>query len=238
MNLDKNRFKLTGKGILISNPREWLDDNLRVNIQKGELHEVIEEHEENQAVSVGWITLGDLEITSDFTLHTKKGMKGKSFADNLKQTLILDEYSRLGEFTTGELVDVDTSQSQPLLEKFLGSNFHLGKHYKARRDENEPGVIFVSRETERVIIQTTETSVRIGGQGVFVLDRKKESLILISDKNGITIIDNGRSMVEINDKHSITIDGKEFNPASIVNHITHSISDAFSKLRYDFDFDF
>ncbi|MCE7737014.1 MAG: hypothetical protein GPJ54_19165 [Candidatus Heimdallarchaeota archaeon] len=226
------KLKLSGKGILIPESQEWLDDNIKV-ISQGEIfYEVIDISDENQELKFGWFIDGNLKITSDFTLHTKNGMRGESFTDDLKQTLIIDQYSKLAEFTAGELIDLDITEYQSKFDTFLGSNYKFEKRYKEMHDKNENGVIFLSQNPEMIQVQSNTNSVRISNQGIFVLDREEETLVLISDEYGITVIQDGKSVVEVNEDKGIRIDGREFDPLSIVNHVAESISEAFSDLDF------
>lgn len=230
--LSKYKLKLSGKGIIIPELHEWLDDNVRVISQGGVFYEVVNTNNEGQELRFGWFVPGDLQITSDFTHHTKNGMRGESFTDNLQETLIIDQYSKLAEFTSGDLIDVDITEYQNTFDSFLGPNYHIGNRYKEMQDKNDNEVIFLTQKPEMILIQTSTNSVRIGNQGIFVLDREEETLVLISDEYGITVIKDGKSVVEVNEDKGIRIDGKELDPLSIVNHIAESISDAFSNLDF------
>lgn len=230
--LSKHKLKLSGKGIIIPELQEWVEDNVRVISQGSVFYEVVDTNDESQEQKFGWFVPDELQITSDFTLHTSNGMRGESFTDNLKEILIIDQHSRLGEFTAGNLLDVDTTAYQATFDNFLDSNYKIRNRYKEMQHKNENGVIFISQKPETIYVQTSTNSVRIGNQGIFVLDREEESLVLISDNYGITVIKDGKSVVELNEDNGIRIDGKEFDPLSILNHVTESISEALDDLHF------
>jgi hypothetical protein len=178
---------------------------------------------------MGWFFPDPLNLTSDFTLHTRSGMQGQSFDDAIEQVLVVDPKAKFTNFEDHELVDVDINQALDAFNKFSSHTLNFHKYYKP--DEHE-GVIFISLKPEYIFIQSENNSVRISKAGVFVIDRNDENLVLISERDGIRVINEGERVVEINDEGSIHINGKELNPHTIVNHITKKISQAFSDINF------
>ncbi|OLS28447.1 MAG: hypothetical protein HeimC2_06660 [Candidatus Heimdallarchaeota archaeon LC_2] len=228
MKLDFTKMKLSGKGKYVTQPFEWVDDNFKLIAENTVFHEVlIEDNEEEKRI--GWISPDSIKVQVDFTTHTNEGMIGESVHNEIKSFLIFDINHRFGQNLTQELKDVNSEECQALLNSY--SHYHdetiFGNINLA--DTEDEGTVFILSIIEKLVfVQSPNQSIKIGDGGVYVLDREKESLTLITENDGITVIESGKSMVEINDKQHIRINGKEFDPNSIINHIAESISDAFS----------
>lgn len=232
MNFDFKKLKLSGKGIKVSQAFEWLDDNFKLTTENTVFHEVLLENDGTEQ-RIGWISPDKIQLQIDFTTHTNQGMVGESVQNELNSFLIVDFNNRFGQNLVNELIDVNSEETQVLLDKYSKSrDDRIFSNVDFRTDENEGSVFIISIPQKLVFIQSPVLSIKIGDNGVFVLEREKDTLTLVSESNGITIIDSGKSKVEINDKQHIRINGKEFNPHSIINHVTNSIAHAFSDLRF------
>ncbi len=232
MKFDFSKIKLSGKGINVVHAFEWFDDNFKLMAENTVFHEVLLE-DEGEEKRVGWISPDLIKLQVDFTTHTSEGMIGESVYNEINSFLIIDLNNRFGQNLSNELQDVNSEETQELLDKYSKNRDEsIFGHVNIRGDEMDNGVFIISIAEKLVYIQSPVQSIKIGDNGVYVLDRKKDTLTLVSESNGITIIESGRSKVEINDKQHIRINGKELNPHSIINHVTNSIAHALSDIRF------
>ena len=232
MRFDFTKMKLSGRAKSVIQPFEWLDDNFKLSTENTIFYEVVLEGEDEDK-QIGWISPGSINVQVDFTAHTTEGMVGESVQNEINSFLIIDIGQRFGNNLMEEFQNVNVDDAQLLLNKYsVDHDERIFGNINFKTDDNEKNVFIISIAEKLVFVQSPTQSIRIGDGGVYVLEREKDSLTLINENNGITVIESGKSRVEINDKHNIKINGKEFDPHAIINHVTRSISDAFSDIRF------
>lgn len=224
MKINVDDIQLSGKGAIVS--QELVQDNIKLVTDQTELHElVVPDGEETRRI--GWLVPNSFEILADFTAHTEHGMRGKSTHDIVERALILDGDGLLAELVA-ELVDVDTSESEALLDNML----HDGLNGQISLDDTDPseGLIIISPRNEFVFVQSDDSSIRIhADDGVFVLNRgeDRDKLIVIDKKDGINVV--GDKNVSIG-PDGLMIDGKPFIIEDIIADITSSIGTSMATL--------
>ena len=226
MKLDLNNSKVSGKGFKVDS-KTWFDDNLRILVENTELHEVVDGE---TGARVGWLIPGSIKIVGDFTAHSDKGMLGKSVQDIINYPLLLETEGYLGDFIPDDLVEVNTEFTTPLLEKYKLKGMHDSKMHMDS-DREDKFLLVLSTETEYFLLQSNKNSIRIHDGEVLVLDRIKDKLVVVANKDGEVHINDGTT-ISIKGG-SIIIDGKEINPATIVQYVisnvTRSMGNLFTK---------
>lgn len=233
LNFNLNDLKLSGKGIKLSETDQWTQDNFKMVPMDSNFYEVIIESPEIRRM--GWVVLNSVHIYSDFTIHTEKGMEGKSMNDIVEYPFIFDNTGLLKEILPDELVEMDISEAQIILDKYKIKS----KHNLDLYNDNEVGkLVIISTKSEYIFVQSTEESVRIHDEEVYVLNKKKEGhdkLTVISSKDGILHV-GGRKNIRI-DGHGprISIDDIDYTPDKIVKNITSKVKEALDSLKFTMD---
>ncbi len=226
MKLDFNNSKVSGKGFKVDS-KTWLDDNLKFIVENTEFHEVV--NGENQE-RIGWLVPGSIQVVGDFTAHSDKGMQGKSVNDTVNYPLILDAHGYLGDFIPADLEEVDTSMTTQLLEKYKLKGMHE-KNMDIHSDDSDEFLLLMSTESEYFLLQSHKNSIRIYDGEVLVLDRIKDKLVVVANKDGKVNINAGCE-ISIGDG-TIIIDGEEINPSviiqNVVSNVTRSLGNLFTK---------
>lgn len=233
MKLDAFEITLSGKGFEtydLSYPMM----NLKIQAEKATFYEIRtgEKH-------AGWLVLDKLEMIADYTIHTETGMKGKSTRDEITHTLILDPESCLQDIIPPELVDLDISEAQLVLDKLLKENRSINTR-DAEIDMDE-ALLFISTVKEYVLIQTDDISMRIAGNdGVYILKEGEDEakLTIINEEDGVMHF--GRTSNVKVGPEGIFINDEKFDPQKIVMNVTktlgESLGKSFRNMKFDFDF--
>jgi hypothetical protein len=225
LNVPFDKIKLSGKGFFAEEYKEWVDDNIKLISPGVEFHEIVFDNDE--LVRIGWLVMGSINVLADFTSHTENGMIGKSVADHPVYCLIYDKNEKLGDFISETLMEVDTTDSQKLLEKYIFEKGEFNKNINLQ-DDDENVFILISTKSELVYVQTNDTSIRVVNGEVMVLNRKEDKLTMVSKEEGMIHIGGEKSITIGNGK--ISIDGKEFSPEKIAQDIQKAVSSALSSL--------
>ncbi|MHA2170446.1 MAG: hypothetical protein ACXAB7_11185 [Candidatus Kariarchaeaceae archaeon] len=220
-----DKIKVSGKGFFAEEHKEWVDDNIKLTSPGVEFHEVVYDNEEQ--VRIGWLVMGAINILADFTAHTDDGMIGKSVEDHPEYCLIYDKTRKLGDFITETLIEVDTTNSQKLLEKYILEKGEFNKNINID-DDDEDVFIIISTKSELIYVQTNNTSIRLVNGEVMVLNRKEDKLTMVSKEEGMIHIGAEKSITIGNGK--ISIDGQEFSPEKIAHEVKKAVSSALSSL--------
>ncbi len=220
-----DKIKVSGKGFFAEEHKEWVDDNIKLISPGVEFHEIVFDNDEQ--VRIGWLVMGAINLQADFTAHTEDGMIGKSVEDHPVYCLIYDKNDKLSDFIAETLIEVDITDSQKLLEKYILEKGEFNKNINLDGDDEDVFII-ISTKSELVYVQTNDTSIRVAKGEVMVLNRKEDKLTMISKEDGMIHIGAEKSITIGNGK--ISIDGKEFSPEKIAQDVKKAVSSALSSL--------
>ena len=98
-------------------------------------------------------------------------------------------------------------------------------------DDSDEFLLFLSTESEYFLLQSKKNSIRIHDGELLILDRIKEKVTVLENKDGRFHIDADCSISFGNG--TIIIDGEEIDPVAIVedaiSHVTRSLGNLFTK---------
>ncbi|MDH5401250.1 MAG: hypothetical protein OEZ01_05055 [Candidatus Heimdallarchaeota archaeon] len=228
MNIKIDDLILTGKGFMAEEV-DWLDDNFKMIANQVEFLQV---KEKQTNTPIGWFVNGYMTVMADLTVHTTKGMKGKSIKKELQYTLILDTNLRLKTIIPEDLTDFDIEKPTAILQKILSNNWK--KVNLKDSDTDISSLVLLSTASDTMLLQEENQTIWISSEdGIFVLNKKNDKLTMVSKNDGILNI-NGDQDIQLGNGE-IRIDGEVFNPEKIIQNISQSINKAFKSMKFSFD---
>ena len=195
--------------------------------------------------NVGYYLIGDIYLGADTIVNTTKGAIGEPLEKLAREAFIMCNDIDLTNTKSDDVSEKDFRNVEikayryfeQMYKKNFGSKGQFtfnGRKYRNWQDnlENLDFYMYLFDPDEFILIKDDQTLIALSSheKDVIVCDKKKNSYINVSKKDGVQIHDDKGKVVNVSSAGGVIINGKNLN--DIISSALKPLSDMFNKNRY------